>query len=295
MKFAENSPPAEVTDAQKDASGKLTNSFDVVVLLENVGEYDVPKGMAAITIGGLSSTDFLAGGTKNNKGVALSLKDKNPESDLSGVKKDPEGNKIPGSLSDVKFEELAYQGVLQGNNEFPIQADLCYAYQTKAAADACIRADATKTTAGVCQIAGSKQVFSAGAPVHVTSVKESVAGRNKILLTFNVKNVGTGNVFKFEGSVACPRDQFAKQDQVQVEVKTGMSGISCSGISKIDGATQPDKGVYVGYLRLSTGEGTFSCIQTTPSEDALKKVDIKLTYNYLTSRSTKILVKHIIS
>lgn len=300
MKFAENSPPSEVTDAQM-SGGKPVNTFDIIMLMENIGESDVQKAGSHITISGISASDFLktttAGGkvvTVNVDGQEVLLKGKNPESSLDGVKKDPDGNKIPGSVADVQFTNLAYQRQLQGNNEFPIQADLCYTYQTKAATDVCIRADATKRVSGVCQIAEQKQVFSSGAPVHVTSVKESVGGRNKVLLTFNVKNVGSGSVFKVDKTIPvteCDKTQFSKQDQVLVGVITGMPGISCSGLT---GGTADPTGKFTGYLRLSGGEGTFSCIQATANEDAVKKVDLKLDYNYLVSRNTKILVKHLL-
>ncbi|MBI3036321.1 hypothetical protein HYY73_00990 [Candidatus Woesearchaeota archaeon] len=297
-KFAENSPPPEVTDAQKNPAGAITPTFpfDIVVLLENVGEYDVLKAGATVTISGLSASDFLKS-RKNTDNAAVSLIGVSPAEDLNGVKKDPDGNKIPGGTTDVWFKQLAYQKELQGNNPFPVQADICYTYQTKAQADMCIRKDLTKSVSGVCQIAAQKQVFNSGAPVHVTTVKESIAGKNKVLLTFNVKSVGTGNVFKFDsvtGKTACERGDFKTTDQVLVAVKTGLGSLTCNGLS--DGRPlDVVNGEYAGYLRLSNGEGTFSCIQPTPEEDSVKKIDVKLTYNYLISKSTSILVKHLLS
>lgn len=307
-KFAENSPPPEVTDAQKksstDASLIPTFPFDIVVRLENVGESDVLKEKAVVTISGLSASDFLKKDEKTSKymnaaptPVEVSLKDVTPTEDLNGVKKDPDGNKIPGGTTDVWFRQLAYQKELQGNNPFPVQADICYTYQTKAQTEMCIRKDLTKSVSGVCQIATQKQVFNSGAPVHVIAAKESIAGRNKVLLTFNVKSVGPGNVFKLEsatGKTACERGDFKTTDQVLVDVKTGLGDLKCNGLSdgkQLDVAN----GQFAGYLRLSNGEGTFSCIQPTPEEDSVKKIEVKLTYNYLISKSTSILVKHLLS
>ncbi|MBI2549985.1 hypothetical protein HYV83_02285 [Candidatus Woesearchaeota archaeon] len=296
-KFAENSPPPEVTDAQKSTpaatSPTPTFPFDIVVLLENIGESDVLKGNAIVTISGLSASDFLKSG-KNTKGAAVSLIGVNPTENLNGVKKDPDGNKIPGGTTDVWFRQLAYQKELQGNNPFPVQADICYTYQTKAQTEMCIRKDLTKSVSGVCQIATQKQVFNSGAPVHVTTVKESIAGRNKVLLTFNVKSISSGSVFKFTDAVGCERGDFNTIDQVYVDVKTGLSDLKCNGLSEGEQVAGVNGG-FTGYLRLSNGEGTFSCIQPTPEEDSVKKIDIELTYNYLISRSTSILVKHLLS
>lgn len=303
-KFAENSPPAEVTDAQKDTSGKLINTFDIVLLLENVGEVDIGDSSLestagntkiAVTIGGILGSDFLTSDSKNPDGKVVTLVKANSKGPISGVRKDPDGNKIPGSTVDMRFEGLAYQRELAGSAEFPIQADVCYSYQTKAVSDLCIRADATKRVSGVCDIAGQKQVFNSGAPVHVTAAKESVGGKNKVLLTFNVKNIGTGGVFKAAATPDCERGAFAKENHVLVQVSTGLTeGITCSGISVNSTASKLTEGLVVGDLRLSNGEGTFSCIQNTPNQDGVKKVDLKLTYNYLISKSTKIAVKHLL-
>ncbi|MBI2141247.1 hypothetical protein HYU16_02375 [Candidatus Woesearchaeota archaeon] len=307
-KFAENSPPAEVTDAQRDSSTppKLINTFDIVLLLENVGEVDLGDSTlpttdantkVAVTIGGILGSDFLDSAGKNPAGTEVKLVKANPKGPISGVRKDPDGDKIPGSTVDMRFEGLAYQRELAGSAEFPIQADVCYAYQTKAVSDLCIRADATKRVSGVCDISGQKQVFNSGAPVHVTAAKESVGGKSKVLLTFNVKNVGTGGVYKAVAGAApdCERGAFAKENHVLVQIDTGLSGITCSGISVDSAAAGTTPGRIVGDLRLSNGEGTFSCIQATPNQDAVKKVDLKLTYNYLISKSTKLAVKHLLS
>lgn len=305
-KFAENSPPVEVTDAQIE-SGKLVNTFDIVLLLENVGEADIgDSGLAstiandkvAVTIGGILGSDFLDSAGRNPGATVVTLVKANPKGPIGGVKKDPDGNKIPGATVDMRFEGLAYQRQLAGSAEFPVQADVCYAYQTKAVTDLCIRADATKVVSGVCQISGSKPVFNSGAPVHVTAVKESVGGKSKVLLTFNVKNVGAGNVYMASLTSLtpdCERGAFAKENRVLVKVDTGLAGISCSGISVNSAASKPEDGSIVGDLRLSGGEGTFSCIQNTPNQDGVKKVDLKLTYNYLMSKNTKISVKHLLS
>ncbi|MBI2143334.1 hypothetical protein HYU20_03260 [Candidatus Woesearchaeota archaeon] len=194
----------------------------------------------------------------------------------------------------MRFEGLAYQRQLAGSAEFPVQADVCYSYQTKVVTDLCIRSDATKRVSGVCEISGQKPVFNSGAPVQVTAAKEGVGGKNKVLLTFNVKNVGAGGVFKAATTPDCERGAFAKENHVLVQVDTGLPGITCSGISVDSAAAGTTPGRIVGDLRLSNGEGTFSCIQATPNQDAVKKVDLKLTYNYLTSKSTKIAVKHLL-
>ncbi len=311
-KFADNSPPAEVTDAQELTSqdGKSkevqpTFPFDVVVYLDNIGEHKVGRDNLAVTLSGISPSDFLG------KGSTTSFKNQKPLTELTEVKKDPDGNKIPGASGvEVRFSGLAYQKILQGNNVFPIQADVCYNYQTKVQADICTREDATKRIPDKCEVSGTRTVFNSGAPVAVSSVKESIGGKNKIILTFTVRQVGSGSVFKQEmvditptGSgqkqyaVSCPQGNYQNENWVNVQLKTGITGetLTCSGAIMDTIGSDTANGIYVGSLKLSNGEGTFTCIQSTPKEDATRKVEIKLGYNYLITKNTQITVKHLLS
>ncbi|MBI2145252.1 hypothetical protein HYU18_02910 [Candidatus Woesearchaeota archaeon] len=276
--FLENAPPKETLD---NPTGKPADNseFDIALRVENVGEQDIPANTLKTTIGGIYPSDFNVGVGKPTTSLEKQLPFK-----LDGVKKDPEGGKITGGLDEVSFTRLAYIKSLEGNNEFPIQADVCYPYKTRAVADFCMRKDLTKATSGVCDVKGSKPVFSSGGPVQVTSFEEAVGGTQKVILKFKVKSSGAGTFYKTNtGAAACNRGRFSEEDYVKVTVNSGVAGLTCSGW----GADLTKD------VRLVNGEASVTCIQSGVNLDAVQKFNIQLDYNHLISASTKLLVKHL--
>ncbi|MEK6854117.1 MAG: hypothetical protein AABX60_02165, partial [Nanoarchaeota archaeon] len=170
ISFLENAPPRETLDNPKPADKSQISNFDIALRVENVGEQKIPANTLNVIIGGIYSSDF---NIPNPKTAFLT---KNLAQELEGVRKDPEGERLPGGIDEVTFQDLAYVKSLEGNSEFPIQADVCYPYKTRAVADFCMRKELTKATAGVCQIKGSKPAFSSGGPIQVTSFEEAVGG-----------------------------------------------------------------------------------------------------------------------
>ncbi|MBI2175902.1 hypothetical protein HYU40_00945 [Candidatus Woesearchaeota archaeon] len=290
VSFVENAPPTEVLDNPKPADKTQVQKFDVILRVENVGEQDVAAGSIKTTIGGIYPADF----DKTNadlQNVLFSVK-RPGVATVTGVKKDPEGDKLPGSIEELTFKDLAYIKQLEGNNEFPIQADVCYKYTTKAVGDFCMRADLTRTQGGVCQAKGTKPVFSSGSPVQVTSVDESIGGRNKVILKFKIKTLGSGSFFKPDalgtaGTPNCVRGDFSKENFVKVTVNSGVAGLTCSGFTSNNAQSA------TGDVRLSNGEGTITCIQDGINVDAVQKANLQIEYHHLISASTKLLVKHL--
>lgn len=303
VSFVENAPPNEVLDNPLEKTKPVDKSqvmnFDIILKVENVGEQDIAGNALKATIGGIYPNDFGKTSTDLQNVNYVELKKKvNPLMDtsnlkLDGVKKDPEGGKIPGSIEEMTFKDLGYVKSLEGNNEFPIQADLCYKYTTRAVGDFCMRQDLTKSTAGVCSIKGAKPVFSSGSPIQVASLEESVGGRSKVILKFKIKALGTGSFFKPEQIGAtikdgCDKGNFAEENFVKVTISSGVEGLRCSGFS-----TGADKKTASGDVRLSNGEASVTCTQDNILVDAVQKVNIWLEYNHLISASTKVLVKHL--
>ncbi len=281
VSFVENAPPSEVLDNPTPGDKTKAMRFDIVLRAENVGEQDVAASGAKVTIGGLYPSDF----DKKDSELQNVVFGKT----LSGIRKDPEGDKIPGSIEEKTFKDLAYIRSLEGNNRFPIQADVCYRYTTKAVGDFCMRQDVTKGTSGVCAVKGTKQVFSSGAPVHVVSLDESVGGRTKVILRFKIKADGTGSFFIPEAigtsnDKGCEKGNFAKENFVKVTVRSGVTGLECSGLS----GSPP-----TGNVRLSNGEASVTCFQSNVNVDAVQKLNIELEYNHLISTSISLLVKHL--
>lgn len=279
ISFLENAPPRETLDNPKaslDKSKWELSMFDIAMRVENVGEQKIAAKALTVTIGGIYAGDFNVGTGKKTTSLAALL-----DKELEGVRKDPEGEKLPGGIDEVTFQDLAYIKSLEGNNEFPIQADACYPYKTRAVADFCMRKELTKATSGVCQIKGSKPVFSSGGPIQVTSFEEAVGGTQKVILKFKIKATGAGTFYKPGG---CNKGNFQEENFVKVTVDSGVPGLSCSGW----GTSLTNEKV-----RLTNGEASVTCLQSGVTVDALQKMNIYLDYNHLISTSTKILVKHL--
>jgi len=268
--FLENSPPPEVVDGG-------SAPFDIIVDLENVGAVNIPKDNVQVIISGLYPEMF----SKTDADFT-----KNPDDDLNGAQKDLEGNLIPGSKLQVAFTGLNYKGALEGNMVFPIRADICYKYSTKATGKFCARSNVLSTAPGVCEITGTKTIFSSGAPIQVTSFSENVAGTKKVSFTFKISLKGNGLLFKQGTSCA---NNYANKNKLYVEVNTGISGLSCQGLSD-----RPGNSPNSGYLRMVSGEATLTCTQELGgTTDYSTPVNLLITYDYLDSKPTEITVKHL--
>lgn len=269
ISYAEGNPPAEVYDGK-------SYPFDVVVLLENKGEFTVPTADALITLSGILPAEF---------GVTEANLAKHPPEDIRASEKNSEGSIIPGAPVYVEFTDLNYQGELSGNQIFPIRADVCYKYQTKAVAHLCIlrnNVDLTRET--VCKVDETKTVSNSGSPIQVISLIESPRAEKKIGFTFTIAHRGTGDIFK--QSTQCSKSSKTDEDKVWIEVKSGIgSGLTCTSLS--DGTST------TGYARLYAGEMTVTCTQeVTTTSDYETPVDITVTYDYEEDKSGQILVKH---
>ncbi len=278
IEFLENAPPKEVAD-----NGQFP--FDIIVKLTNEGEHKVLRSQAHVTISGLFPADF-------DKGLG-ELQRQPPVDDLEPVRKDPEGNEIPGTQTQVHIDGLNYKGNLDGNVKFPVRAEVCYQYQTIANGQYCMRENLLDTDEGVCEVSGTKTIHNSGAPVQITSFKQSVAGTDTILLTFTVSQRGNGNIFKSDTStsgVSCDSSSFVDENKVFVSVQTGLGSnpIKCLGLFDRDGLDDHE-----GYVLLTNGDATFTCTQEVEDVDAEKTVRVIMDYEYEEIKSTELIVKHL--
>ncbi len=288
--FIENSPPNEVTDMP---AGQTGFPFDASVTIENTGENSIEENSITLTLSGFFPGDF---DTTSDK-----LTQTHPESGVfRGVSKDPDGNKIQGDREQITFPteegKLKYNKELKGNQQFPLRVDVCYPYETKVLSQVCLMGGDrgfTNIKKTVCNPTGSRPVSNSGAPVQVTSITQSVGGQSKTILNFNVRKVGTSELFKNDATDGC-KDSFANKDRISVEVDTGIAGLRCLGL--LDGKEGEIKaGTYNGKVILSNGEASFTCIQDyTGDTDSLKTFDVTLNYFARDSATTSVLVKHMI-
>ena len=304
--FLEGNPPAEVTDDG-------TFPFKAVVSLKNIGEHDVKKDEIKVSLIGFLPSQF----NKDNFDEAK-LKNRILLDDLTGRKRDAEGNIIEPVESFVEFPEEAaknfnFKDQIAGNNVFIFRADACYKYQTKAKSDICVLQSQIDVVEGaICKTSEAKAVFSSGSPIKVTSFRQNVAGSNKLQLSFDVEHSGSGNVFDPIITANCPRDSTgrrAAEDKVIINVSTGLAipvaavppavaapgyQLKCVGLDDVAGAATAKQS---GKIKLINGKRTMTCTLDMPAArtDFIKPVDITIEFNYAQNADKEVLVKHILT
>ncbi len=286
VSFIENSPPSEVTDMQAGGTGF---PFDASVTIENVGENDIDENGITLMVSGFYPSDFDT--------TADELTQTYPESGVfRGVSKDPDGNRIQGDIAQITFpktstKQFKYNKALAGNQQFPFRAEVCYPYSTKALSQVCLMKDFTSTKETICSPTGSRPVSNSGAPVHITTVTQSVGGQHKLLLNFDIRKVGSSDLFKASAADGC-KDAFTNKDRISVDVSTGIKGLKCLGLL---GGQEVGDGTFSGEVMLSGGGASFTCIQDYDgTTDSLKTFDVTLSYFARDSTTTNVLVKHLI-
>jgi len=279
INFLQDSPPDEAFDAGQ-------RPFDVTVMLRNVGEYDVPKESVKAKLSGLSPADFFVPPEEFIK-IA--------DEDLTKTTKDPEGNKIEGTISTITFNNLDYRGILSGPTVFPIRVDVCYKYGTIAESRLCVKENVLNTREkAVCIVTEEKAVENSGAPIHVTLFKEFAKAKDKIGFSFTVEQVGEGSIFKRETNCNAGTVSMIDENKVWVEVNTNVQApLTCSGL--IGG------GDNYGYFVLFKGDQsagslsrTVTCTQELPPTTTAYEtlVRIKMEYDYRDFVSKEITIKH---
>lgn len=273
LAFLPETPPAEIFDGAKFP-------FAIALQLRNVGEWDINNSAdATVTISGIDPADF---------GVAPEALVKDSPTALPARKRDPTGAIIEGGLSVIEFPGLNFQRTLFGDVSTTIKATVCYSYGTKIATNLCIKKNLASLDPSVCLVNTERMVANSGAPVQLESVRESQAGVDSVLLTLRIKHVGVGRIAQLGSECS---EEVAARDRVYLKVDTMMPGLSCSGLSAVDGS--PVTGAE-GYVTLYGGERSISCTQPTGGEgDFVKPVSITLSYDYEQSAFKTITIKHI--
>lgn len=268
MSFMPGEPPAEVTSKDQP--------FSVTVKLQNKGEWAVPQGRAWLTLKGFDAVEF--GSTDS------ALANQHPDADIDKNTINPDTGAVIPSTDVFKTFNLKYSGELSGNHEFPFVVDSCYEYGTIANAEVCVKKDLLDTAdTSVCTVTGAKSAQNSGGPVQVANFQEFGSGKDAIRFSFDVKKVGTGDVSK-TGS-QCGTDS-ASKDVVHVKIDSGMPGLTCA---TLNGGTESD-------VKLVDSTKPIQCVQQLSGSDKTDKIklaNIELTYTYLDSVQTQVLVKQI--
>ncbi len=281
--FLTGNPPTATMDGGQ-------SGFAIVLKLENRGEYDINANDGYVKIIGIEPSQF---NTNSFKKTFIS--------NMAGAKMNFDGSVRNGETSTVEFGDLKYLTSVQGEMTANIWADVCYKYTTKMSTQVCVKKDAAQSLSDtkICEIEGEKNPQNSGAPIQITSLKESFAGSGKIGMVMTISHVGNGDAF-FKDTASDCNDVESNSDKGKVHVVFSSVTISgkqiypqCSGMSD-------SKSGYDGYVKMykdASGKETTTlyCTLDASSTDSIFEVPIEaeLTYKYLQHIVTPLTIRHV--
>lgn len=263
-------------DFREEVFDGASDPFDIVVRVENKGEAFVDKRDVQVEISGFNPREFGK--------VANDLVSEAPD-DIIETRKDPQGGVIPGPRVFVEFTGLNYGDFITGSTaQFPVRADVCYLYRTRGVSKLCIRENLlTPRAGGICEINENKQVFNSGAPVQIRNFKENTRSSDKVGFTFEIVNVGQGDVF--ERNSKCDREVRKKENRAYVIVATNLEGLQCTGLETTSNGAE-------GFVTLFGGSKIVSCSQRVSTRSDFEQlVNIEVIYDYEERTQTLLTVR----
>ena len=271
IELTEQAPPDIVYD--------MDFPFDINVKVANVGEWDIDNSNdLTLTIIGIEPESF---------GKTLSQLTKNSDIPLNGAHYDPQNNVVEGTITNINFPTFQYQQPIVGSIELPVVARVCYEYGTKVNTKICVLDDLLGVSRRlgeepVCNPNENKKAENSGAPVQITSFRESVVAADRISFTFEISHIGEGSIARMDTECSTT---IADKDKVWVKINTGINGLTCSGI---------EAGSSEGFTTLYTGKRTIICTQPldSPRGDYAKPIAIELQYGYTELVSKTLTVRH---
>jgi len=283
--FLPGNPPTAIYD-----NGQ--SGFSIVVKLENAGEDTLAINDGYVKINGLDI------GTYGLDDSIVNF----PTAELKGAVKNFDGSVLNGGITTAEFSGLSYDQAIQGNIVQTIWADICYTYSTKATTQLCIKRDPQMLLNNnkICDVEGEKGPQNSGAPIQVTSLKESFAGTGRIGVTLIITHMGTGDAF-FSPEVTECNDVESNSDRGRVlvtvlPVSIGNRDITpqCSGFS---GATTSTNRGYIRMYKDGSGKEQYSlyCTLDASTADSIFQVpiDVEITYKYLEHLQTDMTIRHV--
>ncbi|MBI4016478.1 MAG: hypothetical protein HY363_02175 [Candidatus Aenigmarchaeota archaeon] len=261
---------------RKDVFDGGRDPFDVLIRLENKGETAVKKEDVSLKLSGINPAEF----SKLEEQLV-----KNPDDDILESRLDPAGQVLLAPPSIVEFTGLNHFAPITGASaNFPLRAEVCYVYTTKAVSKVCVRSNLLNPPEeGICAINEAKPVFNSGAPIQIENVQESARAKDKIGFSFEIKHAGTGQLF--EKKTKCDRTQRKNENRAYIVVDSKMSGVTCTGLTS--SGTKAE-----GFVTLFDGVKLVTCTQPiTTKSDYEQVISIEATYDYQEFSQTEITVK----
>ncbi len=285
ISFAADEPPSTgVLDMGSEP-------FFITVEVENKGEDVVLEREVVTLLSGISAYEF---------GFPGNILEKENQEDILPVRKDGD-EIIPGGKNEIRYGPVSYLQDNIADVSFNLQADVCYNYRTKAITSLCLKREAIqigRTRVGeACEINSIRDSESSGAPIMIDNVREDASGLNQVRFTFDVSNIGDGEVWdmnSIDSSPPCTESLNLNniglvKDRVfvSVEPSTGL-GVSCNLLNGD-----------IGTVRLgSDNRVTISCVLDTSNVQSVafeSTVNIFADYAYKETITTGILVKDALS
>jgi len=226
----------------------------ISIVFRNKGEELVDVGNLKVELKGILIDDFsgIVAGVLTNTNRIEEVSEFNPEGGEEIIDFTPTGGakylqEIPGAYYTITpYIEYVYK------------------YKTRATVpEVCFKENLRDER--LCVVRERKEVFSSGAPVQVQSAEEDTAGTGRVVLIFEVENVGGGDV-------AVPNGEF-RPDYGQIryilEPITERANWQCTAAGRENEA------------RLIDGRATIRCRLLNPlPKNALYTKEIGLTINY---------------
>ncbi|MBT3814920.1 hypothetical protein HOE37_00415 [Candidatus Woesearchaeota archaeon] len=220
-------------------------TIPIEVTLNNKGEYEIQPGDITVELKG-PSMDFT--------GIpSLALKNAGTIETVSELLT------IGGEETLTFSSDAKYSQPVNGAIDREWFANFDYNYETYLIVpEVCLKEDLTDDR--VCTIDGAKTYFVSGAPITITSVEESTAGKGIMALKIKVSNVGSGKVTK-------PGDDFGVQERVAYAID--------------DINWECKQGGKLGEARLINGEAEIICkLKEALPEGTLATKQLGLTISY---------------
>lgn len=250
------------------------NEVPVYLKVENLGEYDIPPNSAVVTLSGISYRDVGIQDSDLRKVIDLVLSGKHKV----------DNQVVSGDSYEVSFGPLKWVPPINTDLNMPIYADICYPYETKAETVVCIAENPTDTR--VCNPNGARPVYSSGAPVQISSVRQEFLGQNRYSLVIEIKHVGNGEIY--ESGKDCDSKLFSSKGVVRVTVGDPVNwgwdsvNIECNGVPAGQSFTT---------RIISGGLVSVRCnieVADSAAGDYVKVLPIKVEYDYSDTISTQL-------
>ena len=261
VSYIEAFPPNRVLDRGEEP-------FDVIVELHNRGEADIDADDVLVTLSGFSPRLF---------GKDASDLQRNAPEDIEGNEMNPDGSIIDSLPVEVEFENFVFTEGVQGNQQHPFRAEVCYKYYTNAVTSLCVKNDFRRDSedADICSVSSRRNVFNSGAPVQITNVQQQPGSSDSTRFTFTIENRDRGDVHS-HGNL-CETDR-RTENMVRVEIR-GFSEsagevVECRGLRD---DTESSGNVIIG----SEGTDITCTVSFTDRTPRIQNFDIYVEYDYL--------------